>query len=76
MLKALGTYDAATGVETPRITVTLATAIPRSAAGSSISGTPTSARSIPSEWEGREAEGVLLVPNAGEVLYRAADLAR
>jgi len=28
----------------------------------------------PQEWEGREQEGMLLVPHAGEVLYRAPDL--
>jgi hypothetical protein len=29
----------------------------------------------PQEWEGREQEGMLLVPHAEEVLYRAPDLA-
>jgi hypothetical protein len=28
----------------------------------------------PEEWAGREAEGILLVPHAGEMLYRSAAL--
>ncbi len=30
----------------------------------------------PEEWAGREAEGILLVPYAGETLYRAESLSR
>ena len=30
----------------------------------------------PQEWAGREAEGILLVPHAGEMLYRGESLFR
>ncbi len=75
-VKGAGTYDAATGVETPRITVTLATAIPEERCRLVNLGYADFRSIDPGDWEGRESEGVLLVPNAGEVLYRAADLAR
>lgn len=69
-VKGQGTYDALTGRETPRIQVTLATSI-----------TPERCRRInlayadpagihPEEWSGREDEGILMVPRAGEMLYR------
>jgi nickel-dependent lactate racemase len=64
-LCGVGTYDAETGVEHPRIRVTLATSIP-----------PERCKRIglgyldPEEWANREDEGILLVPRAGEMLYR------
>jgi lactate racemase len=71
--KGLGTYDPATGVETPRVRVTLATGIPEERCRRINLGycSPSSIR--PGEWAGREHEGVLLVPRAGEMLYRLGD---
>jgi nickel-dependent lactate racemase len=72
-LRGIGTYDAATGVEWPRIRVTLATGI-----------SPERCKRVnlgyldPTEvdiraWQGREGEGILVVPRAGEMLYRVRD---
>jgi nickel-dependent lactate racemase len=69
-VKGLGTYDAQTGVETPRITVTLATGIPRERCRRINLGYRDPATIDLAEWEGREAEGILVVPRAGEMLYR------
>ncbi len=69
-VKGLGTYDAETGRETPRIQVTLATAIPEERCRKVNLGYIDPASTNLDEWRGREAEGVLLVPRAGEVLYR------
>jgi nickel-dependent lactate racemase len=69
-LKGLGTYDADTGVERPRIQVTLATGIPRERCEKVNLGYLDPATIDRSEWDGREAEGVLVVPRAGEMLYR------
>lgn len=69
-VKGTGQYDALTGVETPRIRVTLATGIPRERCQRLHLGYLDPASIHPAEWEGREAEGLLLVPRAGEILYR------
>ena len=69
-LKGLGTYDAATGVETPRIRVTLATAIPEERCRLLNLGYLDPATLDPATLAGREAEGILVVPRAGERLYR------
>ena len=69
-VKGLGTYDAATGIETPRIQVTLATGIPAERCQRINLGYLDPARLNPREWQGREAEGILVVPRAGEMLYR------
>jgi nickel-dependent lactate racemase len=69
-LKGLGQYDAATGVETPRISVTLATGIPKEHCQSINLGYLDPAAINPDEWAHREDEGILLVPRAGEMLYR------
>jgi len=69
-VKGLGTYDLATNVETPRINVTLATGIPAERCRRINLGYCDPATINPAEWQGREAEGVLLVPRAGEMLYR------
>jgi nickel-dependent lactate racemase len=69
-LKGVGHYDAVTGVEMPRLRVTLATGI-----------TEERCRRInldyldpedvhPDEWASHEDEGIMLVPRAGEMLYR------
>ena len=69
-VKGLGTYDAPTKTETPRIQVTLATAIPEERCRRVNLGYLDPASIQREEWEGREDEGVLVVPRAGEMLYR------
>ena len=69
-VKGLGAYDAATGKETPRIQVTLATGIPRERCERINLGYLDPATIHPEEWAGREDEGILMVPRAGEMLYR------
>ena len=69
-VKGTGRYDAATGIETPRIAVTLATGIPESRCRRINLGYLDPASIRPDEWHGREREGVLLVRRAGEMLYR------
>jgi nickel-dependent lactate racemase len=69
-VRGLGSYDAATGVETPRIRVTLATGIPRERCERINLGYLDPASVRLEEWQGREAEGVRVVPRAGETLYR------
>src|SRR5674536_389810 len=68
--RGLGGYDAVTGVETPRIQVTLATGIPEARCRRINLGYLDPAGIRVDEWAGREHEGVLLVPRAGEMLYR------
>jgi len=65
-----GTYEAATGVEALRITVTLATSISEERCrGLNLNYIdPQSIRF--EDWQEREDEGVKLVPHAGETLYR------
>ena len=69
-LRGVGEFDAVTGVERPRIQVTLATGIPEAECRAVNLGYRDPASINPQEWAGREAEGVLLVPHAGEILYR------
>jgi len=69
-VKGLGQYDAATGVETPRIRVTLATSIPEERCRRINLGYLDPASVKFDEWRNREQEGILLVPRAGETLYR------
>ena len=72
-VKGLGSYDAATGKETPRIQVTLATAIPEERCRRVNLGYLDPSRIQRPEWEGREDEGVVVVPRAGEMLYRVKE---
>jgi nickel-dependent lactate racemase len=69
-VKGLGEYDAATGIETPRIRVTLATGIPEGRCRRINLGYLDPRQVDLREWQGREAEGILAVPRAGEMLYR------
>ncbi len=69
-VKGAGRYDAATGVETPRIAVTLATGIPEARCRRINLGYLDPASVRPAEWEAREGDGVLVVRRAGEMLYR------
>jgi nickel-dependent lactate racemase len=65
-----GTYDAPTGVESLRIKVTLATSIPEVRCRR-LNLNYIDPKSIRFEdWQGRESEGVKLIPHAGETLYR------
>jgi nickel-dependent lactate racemase len=72
-VKGTGTFDG--GVETPRIQVTLATGIPEERCRRVNLGYADHREIDPEEWAGRE-EGVLLVPHAGETLYRPESLSR
>lgn len=69
-LRGIGSYDSDTGIESPRIQVTLATGISEERCRKVNLGylDPQSIRL--DEWRGREAEGILVVPKAGEMLYR------
>ncbi|MGH9524993.1 MAG: lactate racemase domain-containing protein, partial [Terriglobales bacterium] len=69
-LKGLGTFDPVTLLESPRIQVTLATAIPEERCRKVNLGYMDPASIRLDDWRGRESEGILLVPRAGEVLYR------
>jgi hypothetical protein len=69
-LKGMGTYDAATGVERPRVRVTLATGIPEERCRRVNLGYLDPASVDIESWKGREDEGILVVPRAGEMLYR------
>jgi nickel-dependent lactate racemase len=69
-LKGLGGYDASTGVETPRVRVTLATGMSEERCHHLNLGYLDPAQVNVKAWMGREDEGVLVVPRAGELLYR------
>ncbi len=69
-LRGMGGYDAETGVETPRIKVTLATGIsPERCRELNLGYIDPDTINL-DEWRDREDEGILLVPKAGEMLYR------
>jgi nickel-dependent lactate racemase len=67
-VKGLGTFDAATATETPRIRVTLATGIARDRCDRINLGYLDPARLDPASWP--SDDGTLVVPRAGEMLYR------
>jgi nickel-dependent lactate racemase len=67
-VKGVGRY--AGGVESPRITVTLATGIPEAEARAVNLGYRDPRSIDAGQWQGRENEGYLHVPKAGETLYR------
>ncbi len=69
-VKGLGTYDPATGIETPRVEVTLATGIAEERCRRINLGYRDPATIDVADWTGREREGILVVPRAGEMLYR------
>jgi nickel-dependent lactate racemase len=69
-VKGAGTYDATSGIENPRIQVTLATAIPEERCRRVNLGYGDYRTIEPRAWQDREDEGYLFVPHAGEVLYR------
>jgi nickel-dependent lactate racemase len=69
-VKGTGTYDTASGIERPRIQVTLATALPAEHCRRVNLGYRDYRSIDPHAWQGRTNEGYLYVPNAGEMLYR------
>jgi lactate racemase len=69
-VKGLGSYDEKTGVESPRIEVTLATGIPEERCRKVNLGYLDAASIDFEEWRGRESEGIVMIPRAGEILYR------
>ncbi|HZU68437.1 MAG TPA: lactate racemase domain-containing protein [Ktedonobacteraceae bacterium] len=73
-VKGTGTYDAKTGIETPRIQVTLATGISEARCRHVNLGYADYKKIGPEAWKGRENQGILVVPHAGEMLYRAKNL--
>jgi nickel-dependent lactate racemase len=73
-VKGAGIYDKALNIETPRISVTLATGIPEECCQRINLGYADFRDIDPEAWKGHEEEGVLFVPHAGEMLYRAYGL--
>jgi hypothetical protein len=67
-VKGQGSYDAASGVETPRIRVTLATGIPPETCRKINLGYLDPATVDKDAWA--RSPGTLVVPRAGEMLYR------
>jgi hypothetical protein len=67
----LGTFE--NGVETPRARVTLATAIPPETCARINLGYRDPRTIAPIQFAEREAEGILYVPKAGEMLFRLRD---
>jgi lactate racemase len=67
-LKGLGTFE--NGVEKPRIKVTLATGISKERCEKLNLGYRDPGTLNPGDFEGQEKKGILVVPRAGEVLYR------
>jgi nickel-dependent lactate racemase len=73
-VKGSGTYDLQSGEERPRIRVTLATGIPKERCGRVNLGYLDPTTIDLNDWTGREGEGLAVIRNAGETLYRAKDM--
>jgi lactate racemase len=69
-LRGEGAFDAGTGFERDRIRVTLATGISEERCRQMNLGYLDPKTVNPEDWSGREAEGIKLIPRAGETLYR------
>jgi nickel-dependent lactate racemase len=69
-LKGIGNYDSVSGIEQPRIRVTLATGISRQRCERVGLGYLDPKTIDLAKWQDRENEGILVVPKAGEMLYR------
>ncbi|MCP4645973.1 MAG: hypothetical protein GY851_36350, partial [bacterium] len=67
-VRGLGTFE--DGVEKPRVTVTLATGIPKARTESVALSYRDPATINVDDYRGREDEGILVVDHAGEVLHR------
>jgi nickel-dependent lactate racemase len=72
-VKGQGTFDPPTGVERARIRVTLATGIPEDMCRRINLGYLNPASVDVKEWREHAADGWLVVPRAGEMLYRLRD---
>ncbi len=70
-VKGIGTYEG--GVERPRVNVILATRIPPERCRRVNLGYMDPHAVNPHDYMGREDEGILCVPKAGEMLYRLSD---
>jgi nickel-dependent lactate racemase len=73
-LKGKGAFDPLTGIETPRIRVVLATGIPDEVCREINLGYLDPQSVDPAEWHAHEQDGWLVVPRAGEMLFRVAGL--
>jgi nickel-dependent lactate racemase len=69
-VRGLGSYDPQTCIESPRIRVTLATRIPAERCARINLGYLDPDAIHIENWQNRESEGILVVPRAGEMLYR------
>ncbi|GAB4177334.1 MAG: lactate racemase domain-containing protein [Terrimicrobiaceae bacterium] len=72
-VRGVGTYT--DGIERCRVKVTLATGIPESICREINLGYRNPGEIRPADFAHREAEGILMVPKAGERLYRAREMA-
>jgi nickel-dependent lactate racemase len=73
-VKGVGTYD--NGIEKPRVEVVLATRIPESRCRQVNLGYMNPDEVNPDDYANREKDGILMVPKAGEVLYRLRDMSK
>ncbi len=71
-VKGVGSFD--NGVEQPRVNVVLATRIPESRCRQINLGYMNPDSIDPAAYANREDEGILVVPKAGEILYRLKDM--
>ena len=67
-VRGIGTFE--NGIEHPRVRVTLATGIPEGVCRQINLEYRDPASVSPEHWKGREGEGILFIPRAGEDLYR------
>jgi len=67
-VRGIGTFE--NGVEKPRVNVVLATSIPKERCDRINLGYMSCAEINVADYENREAEGILVVPHAGEILHR------
>ena len=70
-VRGIGTFE--NGVETPRISVVLATSLPEDYCKKINLGYRDPGTIDPNDWKNREEEGMLYVPKAGEMLYLLRD---
>jgi len=73
-VKGVGTFEH--GVEQPRVNVVLATRIPESRCRKINLGYMDPDSINPADYANRESEGILVVPKAGEILYRLNDMSK
>lgn len=71
LINGMGAYDPATRIEAHRVSVTLATGIPQDLCRKLNIGYLDPATVNWRDLQGREDQGILVVPHAGEMLYRA-----